>query len=100
MADQKKTQFPVHLDSNHWPEPEWKFPNAKIGMYAKDSTPDFPPVKEAPEGTPNVLRCCSTMWASGGRACAEGWCGCRRPNDSQRRGCSTTNSIRQRCARR
>jgi arylsulfatase len=36
-------------------EPEWSFPNAKIGMYATQSTPDFPPVKEVPKGSPNIL---------------------------------------------
>jgi arylsulfatase len=55
MADDKTPKFPVHLDRNHLPEPEWRFPNVKIGMYAKDSTPDFPPVREAPKGAPNVL---------------------------------------------
>jgi arylsulfatase len=43
------------LDRNHLPEPGWKFPNAKIEMYATESTPDFPPPKSAPKGSPNVL---------------------------------------------
>jgi arylsulfatase len=47
--------FPVHLNRNHLPEPEWRFPNAKIGMYATESTPDFPPMKKAREGAPNIL---------------------------------------------
>ena len=52
----KSTQdFPVHLDHTHLPLPEWTFPNAKIGMYATESTPDFPPTKQAPEGAPNIL---------------------------------------------
>jgi arylsulfatase len=55
MADSKKSEFPVHIDRNHLPEPEWSFPNAKIGMYAADSQPDFPPVKQAPKGSPNIL---------------------------------------------
>jgi len=55
MSESKKPPFSIQLDRNHLPEPEWKFPNAKIGMYATDSKPDFPPVKEAAEGTPNVL---------------------------------------------
>src|SRR5262245_19610058 len=50
-----KSPFRLHLDHNHLPEPEWKFPNAKIETYAVDSTPDFPPVREAPKGSPNVL---------------------------------------------
>jgi len=52
---ESKRPFPKHIDRNHLPEPEWEFPNAKIGMYATDSAPDFPPVKEAPEGSPNIL---------------------------------------------
>lgn len=52
---QKKSQFPIHIDHTHLPEPEWDFPNARIGMYAVDSKPDFPPVKEAPKGSPNIL---------------------------------------------
>lgn len=51
----KQPQFPLNLDRNHLPEPEWGFKNAKIGMYATDSTPDFPPLKDAPEGAPNIL---------------------------------------------
>jgi arylsulfatase len=47
--------FPLHLDRNHLPEPEWEFPDAKIEMYATESTPDFPPTKQAPEGAPNIL---------------------------------------------
>lgn len=50
-----KPEFPVHIDRNHLPEPEWSFPNAKIGMLATESTPDFPPVKQAPPGSPNIL---------------------------------------------
>ena len=34
MANEKTSAYPVHLDRNHLPEPEWKFPNAKID-YAK-----------------------------------------------------------------
>lgn len=51
----KDTSFDVHLDRNHLPEPEWDFRNAKIGMYATESSPDFPPNKQAPEGAPNIL---------------------------------------------
>src|SRR5262245_12433502 len=47
--------FPLHLDRNHLPEPEWNFPNAKIGMYATESKPDFPPPREAAKGSPNIL---------------------------------------------
>ena len=55
VANEKKPAYPVHLDRNHLPEPEWKFPNAKIEMYATELTPDFPPNKQAPKGSPNIL---------------------------------------------
>src|SRR5262245_51819051 len=51
----KPPSFPLHLDRDHLPEPEWGFKNAKIGMYATESTPDFPQQRQAPEGAPNVL---------------------------------------------
>jgi arylsulfatase A-like enzyme len=47
--------FSKSLDRNHLPEPEWSFPNAKIGMYATESTPDFPQTKQAPTSAPNIL---------------------------------------------
>ncbi|WNH47042.1 arylsulfatase [Stenotrophomonas aracearum] len=49
------TPFEVHLDHTHLPEPEWDFRNARIGMYATESSPDFPPNKQAPAGAPNIL---------------------------------------------
>jgi arylsulfatase len=55
MTRDSRPRFPIHLDRNHLPEPEWSFPNARIGMYATDSKPDFPPVKTPPEGSPNIL---------------------------------------------
>jgi arylsulfatase A-like enzyme len=55
MANIKGAKFPTHIDRNHLPEPEWGFPNAKIGMYATESEPDFPPVQQAPKGSPNIL---------------------------------------------
>jgi len=48
-------RFSIHLDRYHLPEPEWDFPNAHIETYATNSNPDFPPTKEAPEGSPNIL---------------------------------------------
>lgn len=48
-------EFPLHVDHTHLPEPEWGFKNAKIGMYAVDSKPDFPQTKGAREGAPNIL---------------------------------------------
>jgi arylsulfatase len=55
MSKSNGSKFQTHLDRNHLPEPEWSFPHAKIGMYATDSEPDFPPVKQAPKGSPNIL---------------------------------------------
>src|SRR5262245_16893201 len=47
--------FPVKVDRNHYPQPEYRYPNAKISTTFKDSTPDFPKPKSAPEGAPNIL---------------------------------------------
>jgi len=47
--------FPIHLDRTHLPEPEWTYPNAVINTFEADSKADFPPMKSAPEGAPNVL---------------------------------------------
>lgn len=55
MANSGKPPFPVHIDRKHLPEPEWEFPNARIGVFATESTPDFPPMKNAPDGSPNIL---------------------------------------------
>ncbi|HEY7053296.1 MAG TPA: sulfatase-like hydrolase/transferase, partial [Mycobacterium sp.] len=55
MSESKTPRFPRHIDRNHLPEPEWEFPNAKIETYAVDSKADFPPIKEAPKGAPNIL---------------------------------------------
>jgi hypothetical protein len=55
MSESKTPRFPCHIDRNHLPEPDWEFPNAKIETYAVNSNPDFPPIKEAPKGAPNIL---------------------------------------------
>src|SRR5262245_2519378 len=47
--------FPVKVDRNNYPQPEYRYPNAKISTTFKDSTPDFPKPRSAPEGAPNVL---------------------------------------------
>src|SRR5262245_43788801 len=47
--------FPVKVNESVYPPPEYRYPNAKIGVTYKDSTPDFPPTRSAPEGAPNVL---------------------------------------------
>ena len=35
--------FPVKVDRDHYPVPEYRYPNAKIGITAADSQPDFLP---------------------------------------------------------
>jgi arylsulfatase len=55
MTKPNESTFPLHVDRNHLPEPEWSFANAKIGLYATESKPDFPPVRQAPKGSPNIL---------------------------------------------
>ncbi|CAA0101403.1 Arylsulfatase [Mycolicibacterium vanbaalenii] len=55
MNADNSSEFPLHLDRYHLPKPEWTFPNAKINLYAQDSESDFPPTREAPEGSPNIL---------------------------------------------
>ena len=55
MTTKKDKEFPSRVDVNVYPKPEWRFPNAKIGMTYKDSEADFQPVQEAPQGAPNIL---------------------------------------------
>lgn len=47
--------FPVKREHNVYPTPEWRFPNAKIGLTYKESEADFPPMKKAPAGAPNIV---------------------------------------------
>lgn len=54
MTD-NESAFPLNIDRTHLPELEWTFPNVEINTYAKDSKADFPPMKQAPEGAPNIL---------------------------------------------
>lgn len=54
MSDEKKN-FPVKVDRNVYPRPEYRFPKAKISMFGKDSQPDFPPMQKAPGEAPNIL---------------------------------------------
>ena len=54
MSDEKK-EFPLRVDRNVYPRPEYRFKNVKIGLTYKDSQPDFPPPQNAPEGSPNIL---------------------------------------------
>jgi len=50
-----KEEFPVKVDRNVYPRPEYRFPDVKIGLTYKDSVADFPKPLEAPEGAPNIL---------------------------------------------
>jgi arylsulfatase A-like enzyme len=49
------SDFPRKVDRNMYPRPEYRYPNAKIGVTYKDSVADFPKPQKAPEGAPNVL---------------------------------------------
>ncbi|WP_337007032.1 MULTISPECIES: arylsulfatase [unclassified Microbacterium] len=51
----EKTMFPVTVDRNHLPAPEWSYPNAEIGLHATESVPDFPPPRSARPDAPNIL---------------------------------------------
>lgn len=55
MANEKngRPRRPVERDT--YPRPEYRYPNAKIGMTWKDSTPDYPPLTKAPAGAPNIV---------------------------------------------
>ena len=58
MADAEGSsgsKFPVRVDRNVYPRPEYRFPNVKIGTTYKDSVADFPKPLEAPERAPNIL---------------------------------------------
>jgi arylsulfatase len=48
-------EFPVKVDRNVYPRPEYRFPDVKIGTTYKDSVADFPKPLRAPEGAPNIL---------------------------------------------
>lgn len=55
-ADKEESdEFPTKVDRDHYPAPEYQYPDVKIGLTAADSTPDFPPPKTAPDGAPNIL---------------------------------------------
>jgi arylsulfatase len=54
-ADPPAQPFPVKVNRDHYPAPEYSYPNAKLGLTAQDSKPDFPPPKAAPKGAPNIL---------------------------------------------
>jgi arylsulfatase len=47
--------FPVKVERDTYPRPEFNYPNAKIGRSYTDSKPDFPKPVTAPKDAPNVL---------------------------------------------
>src|SRR5215831_8880510 len=49
------SEFPIRVDRNVYPRPEYRFPNAKIGLTYETSQPDFPKPLNAPAGSPNIL---------------------------------------------
>jgi arylsulfatase A-like enzyme len=48
-------EFPVRVDRNVYPRPEYRFPDVKIATTYQDSVADFPRPLRAPEGAPNIL---------------------------------------------
>ncbi len=48
-------EYPVQVDRNVYPRPEYRHRDAKISTTYEDSVPDFPPSQEAPADAPNVL---------------------------------------------
>jgi len=55
MATKKEKKFPIKVDRNVYPRPEYRFPDVKIGLTYKDSVADFPKPLEAAESAPNIL---------------------------------------------
>lgn len=47
--------FPIKVDRNVYPLPEFQFRDARIGMSHTQSKPDYPPLPAAPEGSPNIV---------------------------------------------
>ena len=85
-SETASSAYPLHLDRNHLPEPEWEFPNAKIEMYATESTPDFPPTKQAPKGSPNILLVLLDDVGFGWMSVNGGSCGAQPRRSSFKRG--------------
>ena len=56
MTDEERlSEFPVRVDRNVYPRPEYRYPDVKIGLTYKDSIADFPKPLQAPENAPNIL---------------------------------------------
>ncbi|MFV1963228.1 MAG: arylsulfatase, partial [Acidimicrobiia bacterium] len=49
------SEFPVQVDRNVYPRPEYRHRDAKISTTYTDSVADFPPPQQAPADAPNVL---------------------------------------------
>jgi arylsulfatase A-like enzyme len=47
--------YPIKVDRNVYPRPEYRFPDAKIGLTFATSEPDFPKPLTAPKGSPNIV---------------------------------------------
>ena len=52
---QSDAEFPIAVDRDTYPRPEWRYPNGRIGATYADSVADFPPPVNAPASAPNVL---------------------------------------------
>jgi hypothetical protein len=48
-------EYPIQVDRNVYPRPEYRYPDAKISTTYVDSVADFPPPQQAPGGVPNIL---------------------------------------------
>jgi arylsulfatase len=48
-------EFPITVDRNVYPRPEYRFPHVKTGTTYQDSVADFPQPLAAPQGAPNIL---------------------------------------------
>lgn len=51
----RKRRAPKRIERDSYPKPAHRYPNAKIGVTWRDSTPDYPPADEAPREAPNVV---------------------------------------------
>jgi arylsulfatase len=54
-SPKKRDEFPQRVGRNVYPQPEYRFPDVKVGLTYKDSATDFPKPQQAPEGAPNIL---------------------------------------------
>ncbi len=45
-------KFPEKVGNNVYPRPEYRYPDAKLGLTHKDSVADFPKPQQVPEVPP------------------------------------------------